>query len=77
MVDGLFEGFKDIVNPSKVFPAAVSDVEHHIQTTGPPIISRFHRMDRDKLDAAKADFYSYRKMALCSGPTAHGPLCFI
>jgi hypothetical protein len=63
----------DIVNPSKVFPAAVSDLEHQvhpspegfivwIQTSSPP---------------PRRNFYSYIKMALCSGPTAHGPLCFI
>jgi hypothetical protein len=70
MVDGLFEGFKDIVNPSKVFPATVSDVEHHIQTTGPPITSRFHRMDPDKLAAAKAEFLQLQKDGIVQWPNS-------
>jgi hypothetical protein len=71
MVDGLFEGFKDIVNPSKVFSAAVSDVEHHIQTTGgPPITSRFHRMDPDKLAAAKAEFLQLQKDGIVQWPNS-------
>ncbi len=48
------EEFKDVVNPSKVLPPVNSDVEHHIQTTGPPIASKFRRLDPDKLAAAKA-----------------------
>ncbi len=31
-------------------------MEHHIQTTGPPIASKFRQLDPDKLAAAKADF---------------------
>ncbi len=50
------EEFKDVVNPSKVLPPTNSDVEHHIQTTGPPVASRFRRQDPDKLAAAKAEF---------------------
>jgi hypothetical protein len=50
------EEFKDVVNPSKVLPPVNSDVEHHIQTTGPPIASKFRRLDPDKLAAAKAEF---------------------
>ncbi len=50
------EEFKDVVNLSKVLPPTNSDVEHHIQTTGPPVVSRFCRLDPDKLAAAKAEF---------------------
>ncbi len=50
------EEFKDVVNPSKVLPPVNSDLEHHIQTTGPPIASKFRRLDPDKLAAAKAEF---------------------
>jgi hypothetical protein len=50
------EEFKDVVNPSKVLPPVKADVEHHIQTTGPPIASKFRRLDPDKLAAAKAEF---------------------
>jgi hypothetical protein len=41
------EEFKDMVNPSKVLPPVVSDVEHHIQMTGPPIASKLRRLDPD------------------------------
>jgi hypothetical protein len=50
------EEFKDVGNPSKVLPPAVSDVEHHIQRTGPHIASKFRQLDPDKLAAAKAEF---------------------
>jgi hypothetical protein len=50
------EEFKDVVNPSKVLLPVVSDVEHHIQTTGPPIASKFRWLDPDKLAAVKAEF---------------------
>jgi hypothetical protein len=48
--------FEDMVCPSKVLPAVGTDVEHHIKTSGPPIASRFRRLDAEKLAAAKAEF---------------------
>jgi hypothetical protein len=49
--------FDDVVNPSKSLPPLQSsDVFHHIKTTGPPIASRFRRLDGEKLAAAKKEF---------------------
>jgi hypothetical protein len=49
--------FDDVVNPSKALPPLQSsDVFHHIKTTGPPIASRFCRLDGEKLAAAKKEF---------------------
>ena len=46
-----------MVNASKTLPRRPSgDVEHHIVTKGPPISSRFRRLDGEKLAAAKAEF---------------------
>ena len=53
--------FPDVVNPSKQLPAAVHDVFHHIKTVGPPLASRFHRLEGDKLQAARAEFDQLKK----------------
>lgn len=46
-----------MVNKSKILPRRPSgDVEHFIVTKGPPISSRFRRLDGEKLAAAKAEF---------------------
>jgi hypothetical protein len=37
-------------------PAAKHDVEHHLVTTGPPIASKFWRLEGTKLAAAKEEF---------------------
>ena len=53
--------FPDVVNPSKQLPAAVHDVFHHIKTVGPPLASRFCRLEGDKLQAARAEFDQMEK----------------
>jgi len=54
----LLAKFPAVVNPSKKLPpAAKHNVEHHIRTAnGPPISSKFRRLDAAKLAAAKAEF---------------------
>ncbi len=52
----LLAEFPDVVNASKRLPAVSHDVVHHIVTTGPPIAAKFHRLDGEKLAAAKAEF---------------------
>ncbi len=39
------------MNPSKILPAATHWVEHHIITQGPPGLSKFYRLDGEKLEA--------------------------
>jgi len=48
--------FQDVVNPSKQLPPANTQVLHHIVTNGPPIASRFRRLDGTKLQAAREEF---------------------
>jgi hypothetical protein len=57
----LLAEFEDVVCPSKVLPPVGTDVEHHIKTYGPPIASRFRRLDAEKLAAAKAEFLQLEK----------------
>ncbi len=52
----LLQRFPEVVNPSKKLPAATHGVQHHIVTTGPPVSSKFRRLDGEKLAAAKAEF---------------------
>jgi hypothetical protein len=60
-VKKFLEEFADVVCASKVLPSVGSDVEHHIKMTGPPIAARFHRLDAEKLAAAKAEFLQLEK----------------
>jgi hypothetical protein len=39
-----------------MMPVAKHDVEHHMVTTGPPIASKFRRLDGTKLEAAREEF---------------------
>ncbi len=58
MAEGVFGG---VLCPSKVLPPVGTDVEHPIKTSGPPIASRFNRLDAEKLAAAKAEFLQLEK----------------
>jgi hypothetical protein len=48
--------FTAVVNASKSLPAVSHDVLYFITTAGPPIASKFRRLDGEKLSAAKAEF---------------------
>ncbi len=49
--------FPAVVCASKQLPPVIShDVVHHIVTHGPPIASKFRKLDGEKLAAAKAEF---------------------
>jgi hypothetical protein len=51
-----------VVNPSKALPPPQSsEVFNHIKTSGPPIFSRFLRLDGEKLAAAKKEFDQLEK----------------
>ncbi len=50
-----------MVCPSKALPPVGTDVEYHINISGPPIASRFRRLDAEKLAAAKAEFLQLEK----------------
>jgi hypothetical protein len=52
----LFSKYPAVADTSGKLPPAKHDVEHHLLTQGPPVMSRFRRLDAAKLQAAKAEF---------------------
>jgi hypothetical protein len=60
-VAGLLRDFPDVVNATKLLPAVKHDVEQHIQTSGPPIASRFRRLEGAKLEAARQEFQAMER----------------
>ncbi len=56
MVAEILRDFPDVVNAAKCLPTVQHDVEHHIRTSGPPIASRFRRLEGNKLEAARREF---------------------
>ena len=67
--------FPDVVNPSKQLPAAVHNVFHHIKTVGPPLASRFRRLEGDKLQAARAEFDQMEKDGIVRCSTGLSTWC--
>jgi cleavage and polyadenylation specificity factor subunit 1 len=55
-VPDVLNDFPDVVNVGKTLPVPSHDVQHHIRTTGPPIASRFRRLEGSKLEAARREF---------------------
>jgi hypothetical protein len=60
----LIEDFPAVINASRMLPKPSGDVEHHIITRGPPLKSRFCRLDGEKLAAAKAEFLKMEKQGI-------------
>jgi hypothetical protein len=52
----ILDEFPKVANAAKVLPPSSHGVEHFISTKGPPIASKFRRLDAEKLQAAKAEF---------------------
>ena len=48
--------FQEVLNPSKWLPPVSHGVEHHLQTSGPPIPAKFQLLDPEKLEAARKEF---------------------
>ncbi len=55
-VPDVLNDFPDVVNVGKTLPVPSHDVQHHIRTSGPPIASRFRRLEGTKLEAARREF---------------------
>jgi hypothetical protein len=60
-VKDFLEEFADVVCASKVLSPVGANIEHHIKTTGPPIVTRFRRLDAQKLAVAKGEFLQLEK----------------
>jgi len=63
-VGELIGEFPEIVAGNKPLPAAKHGVEHFLQTSGPPVTSRFRRLDAGKLAAAKRIFAEWEKAGI-------------
>ena len=55
-IQHLVEAFLEFCTTSKRMPPPATGVEHILLIEGPPVMSRFHRLDSDKLKEAKAIF---------------------
>ncbi len=66
------EEFKVVVNPSKVLPTVISDVEHRIQTLGRPLPANFGGWIQISSPLQKL-FYSWSGTEMYSSPTVCGP----
>ncbi|QQP54921.1 Gag-pol polyprotein [Caligus rogercresseyi] len=52
----LLSEFHDITVPNFRAPTVKHQVEHHVETTGPPVACRARRLDQQKLADAKREF---------------------
>ena len=55
-ISSLLDEFKDLRGASFSDLKPQHGIQHHIQTTGPPVHARYRRLDPVKLEAAKAEF---------------------
>ncbi len=55
-VTSSLEEFPDLVNADGRHSVLVHDVQHHIKTSGPPIASRFRRLEGANLEVAWVEF---------------------
>ena len=53
--------FSDVCSTTKSMPPPAVDVQHFLQTEGPPVTSRFRRLDSDKLRSAKEIFAAWER----------------
>ena len=53
--------FSDVCSLDKAMPSPAVGVQHVLSTTGPPVTSRFRRLDQDKFKAAKEIFSSWER----------------
>jgi hypothetical protein len=61
-VSEVLSDFPDVVNVGKTLPVPCHDVQHHIRTSGPPIASRFRRLEGAKLEAARQEFEAMERV---------------
>jgi hypothetical protein len=69
-VSEVLSDFPDVVNVGKTLPVPSHDVQHHIRTSGPPIASRFRRLEGAKLEAARLEFEAMKKDGILQRSTS-------
>jgi len=63
-LNGVLDEFAEVLS-SGVLPAQTSHgVTHHLRTTGPPVASRFRRLDAEKLAADKLEFATLERAGI-------------
>ena len=76
-VEQLMADYPSIVNASKKLPKAKHKVKHVIETTCPHLVKAHnHRLDKDKLAAAEAEFLAMEQQGIvrCSKSSWASPL---
>lgn len=63
-VSKLLHSFPELISSGQQLPPAVHDVEHFLETTGPPVTNRFRRLDTEKLTAAKKIFEEWESSGI-------------
>ncbi len=66
----ILDEFPEVANASKVLPPSSHGVEHFISTKGPPIASKFRRLNAEKLQAAKAEFKQLEREGIVQRSTS-------
>jgi hypothetical protein len=62
--------FLEVVNEGKALPVPVHDVAHQTKTVGPPIASRFQRLEGNKLEAARLEFEAVKRRGIIRRSTS-------
>ncbi len=66
----ILDEFPEVANASKVLLPSSHGVEHFISMKGPPIASKFRRLDTEKLQAAKAEFEQLEREGIVQRSTS-------
>jgi hypothetical protein len=66
----ILDEFPEVANASKVLPPSSHGVEHFSATKGPPIASKFQRLDAEKLQTAKAEFEQLEREGIVQRSTS-------
>ncbi len=60
----LFAEFQQVLNSSGELPSSKHGVLHQLETTGPPVTTKFWRLDAAKLKATKEEFLSMERQGI-------------
>ena len=61
----LLKEFPELLSNNASLPPVKHSVQHHIQTTGPPLASRPRRLAPDRLKVAKREFEHMMQLGIC------------
>ena len=60
-IQPIITSFSDVCSTKKSMPPPMVGVQHFLQTEGPPVTSRFRRLDSDKLRSAREIFAAWEQ----------------